>query len=190
MKFNIDIRMFSFSVASCWISFVQELDGLLCVSLTFVDSNVSSSSSNYPFRPESKLSITKNSNQDNSLLRYAVLSWEIVCTRLFFSLWFGSNWYFDFYRKFINTMINLCSKWFDCKLEWIFNKYVLYVFSYTHIYLRNFFYFRGRMLNVHQLNLNYLWYWYLLLKHSHENLVIMVRYDVLQLLLCCSIYLE
>ncbi len=41
--------MFSFSVTSRWTSFVHELGGILCASLNFVDSNVSSSSSNYLF---------------------------------------------------------------------------------------------------------------------------------------------
>jgi len=73
-----------FSVASRWTSFVHELGGLLCASLNFVDSNVSSSAPHYSFRPQSSLPLAKNSELDNSLLRYAVLPREIVCTGLFF----------------------------------------------------------------------------------------------------------
>lgn len=75
-----------FSVTSHWTSFVHELGGLLCASLNFVDSNVSSSLPNYSFRPQSTLPLSKNFNQDNSVLRYAVLPREIVCTGLFFSI--------------------------------------------------------------------------------------------------------
>ena len=74
---------FVFSVTSRWKSFVHELGGLLCASLNFIDSNVSSSSPQYSFRSQSTLPISKISHEDNSLLRYAVLPREIVCTGLF-----------------------------------------------------------------------------------------------------------
>ncbi|CAF3854820.1 unnamed protein product [Rotaria sordida] len=67
-------------VTSRWTSFAHELGGLLCASLNFVDSNVSTSSPHYSFRPQSTLPISKNLHQDNSLVRYAVLPREIVCT--------------------------------------------------------------------------------------------------------------
>ncbi|CAF1905194.1 unnamed protein product [Rotaria magnacalcarata] len=67
-------------VTSRWKSFVHELGGLLCASLNFLDSNVSTSSPNYSFRPQSILPISQTSYQDNSFLRYAVLPREIVCT--------------------------------------------------------------------------------------------------------------
>jgi len=73
-----------FSATTRWKSFAHELGGLLCASLNFVDSNVSSSSPHYSFRPQSTLPISTNLKQDNSLLRYAVLPREIVCTGLFF----------------------------------------------------------------------------------------------------------
>ena len=75
--------MIWFSVTTRWTSFAHELGGLLCASLNFVDSNVSSTSPNYSFRPQSTQS---NSKQDNSLLRYAVLPREIVCTGRFSSV--------------------------------------------------------------------------------------------------------
>jgi len=74
-----------FSVTSRWTSFVHELGGLLCASLNFVDSNVSSSSPYYSFRPQSILPVSKILHKDNSLLRYAVLPREIVCTGLLFN---------------------------------------------------------------------------------------------------------
>ncbi|CAF1093440.1 unnamed protein product [Adineta steineri] len=67
-------------VSSRWTSFAHELGGLLCASLNFVDSNVSSSSPHHSFRPQSILPKSKTSKLDNSLLRYAVLPREIVCT--------------------------------------------------------------------------------------------------------------
>ena len=75
-----------FSVTFRWKSFVHELGGLLCASLNFIDANVSSSSPQYSFRPQSTLPISNISHQDNSLLRYAVLPREIVCTGLFYCL--------------------------------------------------------------------------------------------------------
>jgi hypothetical protein len=73
-----------FSVTPRWTSFVHELGGLLCASLNFVDSNVSSTAPHYSFRPQSTLPVSKNANPDNSLLRYAVLPREIVCTGWYF----------------------------------------------------------------------------------------------------------
>ncbi|CAF0980488.1 unnamed protein product [Adineta ricciae] len=67
-------------VASRWTSFAHELGGLLCASLNFVASNVSSSSPYYSFRPQSTLPKSNGANLDNSLLRYAALPREIVCT--------------------------------------------------------------------------------------------------------------
>ncbi|UJR10819.1 hypothetical protein I4U23_015006 [Adineta vaga] len=67
-------------VASRWTSFAHELGGLLCASLNFVASNVSSSSPHYSFRPQSTLSVSNSAKLDNSLLRYAALPREIVCT--------------------------------------------------------------------------------------------------------------
>ncbi|CAF1058341.1 unnamed protein product [Rotaria sp. Silwood1] len=67
-------------VTSRWTSFVHELGGILCASLNFVDSNVSTSSPYYSFRPQSTLPISKTTNQDNSFVRYGVLPREIVCT--------------------------------------------------------------------------------------------------------------
>lgn len=77
---------FLFSVASRWTSFAHELGGLLCASLNFVASNVSSSSPYYSFRPQSTLPKSNGANLDNSLLRYAALPREIVCTGWCFSI--------------------------------------------------------------------------------------------------------
>ena len=67
-------------VNSRWTSFVHELGGLLCASLNFIDSNVSSTSPQYSFRPQSTLPVANRSDLNNDRLRYAVLPREIVCT--------------------------------------------------------------------------------------------------------------
>ena len=74
------------SVSPRWTSFVHELGGLLCASLNFVDSNVSSSSPQHSFRPQSTLPSSRDALPDNNLLRYAVLPREIVCTGTFFDV--------------------------------------------------------------------------------------------------------
>lgn len=68
------------SVSKRWTSFVHQLGGLFCASFNFVDSNVSSTSPHYSFRPQSTLARGNTSLADDSLLRYAVLPREIVCT--------------------------------------------------------------------------------------------------------------
>lgn len=68
------------TVSSRWTSFVHELGGIICASLNFVDSNVSSTSPHFSFRPQSSLPTSNETYRDNSLLRYAVLPREIVCT--------------------------------------------------------------------------------------------------------------
>lgn len=85
------------SVSSNWKSFVHQLGGLLCASLNFVDSNVSSTSPHYSFRPQSTLPMANQSYQDSSLLRYAVLPREIVCT--------GSILIDVFYRRSFSLLL-------------------------------------------------------------------------------------
>ena len=68
------------SVAKRWTSFVHQLGGLFCASFNFIDSNVSSTSPHFSFRSQSTRSRRNASLNDDSLLRYAVLPREIVCT--------------------------------------------------------------------------------------------------------------
>lgn len=68
------------TVSKRWTSFVHQLGGLFCASFNFIDSNVSSTSPHFSFRPQSTLPKRNSSFQDESFLRYAVLPREIVCT--------------------------------------------------------------------------------------------------------------